>query len=40
MTEKYPTLCFTTRAFDDEVNTKLGVSEASRHELLNAYPVL
>lgn len=38
--EKYPTLCFTLRAFEDEITAKLAVQECSKHELLNPYPVL
>lgn len=38
--EKYPTLCFSTRIFEDEITAKLAVQECSKHELLNAYPVL
>jgi len=37
---KYPALCFTMRAFEDEITAKLGVKECSEHELLNPYPVL
>lgn len=38
--EKFPALCFSTRNFDDEISTKLGVSECLKHDLLNDYPVL
>lgn len=38
--EKFPALCFSTRNFEDEISTKLGVSECLKHDLLNGYPVL
>jgi len=38
--EKYPTLNFSLRSFEDETNAKLGVSEALKHDLFHAYPVL
>lgn len=37
---KYPALCFSTRAFEDEITAKLGVKECNEHDLLNPYPVL
>jgi curved DNA binding protein len=37
--KKFPTLPFSLRAFDETVG-RVGVSEANRHELLHAYPVL
>merc|ERR1711924_445995 len=37
--QKFPTLPFSLRAFDETV-ARVGVSEATRHELLHAYPVL
>jgi methionine aminopeptidase len=37
---KFPTLPFTIRAFEDERSAKLGVRECVQHELLSAYPVL
>jgi len=40
LTEKFPSLCFSSRAFEDEITTKLGVSECLKHDLLNPYPVL
>merc|ERR1712150_46441 len=40
LTEKYPSLCFSTRSFEDEITTKLGVSECLKHEMLNPYPIL
>ena len=38
--DKYPTLCFSLRSFEDEITTKLAVSECSKHDLLIPYPVL
>jgi len=38
--DKYPTMAFTLRAFADETSAKLGVSEAVKHDLFHAYPVL
>ncbi len=38
--EKYPTLCFSMRAFEDEITTKLAITECSKHDLLIPYPVL
>jgi len=38
--EKYPTLAFSMRSFEDETNAKLGVNECIKHELLHPYPVL
>lgn len=38
--DKYPTMNFTLRAFKDETNAKLGISEAYKHDLFHAYPVL
>ena len=40
LSEKFPALCFSTRNFEDEISTKLGVSECLKHDLLNGYPVL
>lgn len=40
LTEKYPTLCFTLRAFTDEIGAKVGVKECLEHNLLNPYPVV
>lgn len=37
--QKFPTLPFSLRAFDETV-ARVGVSEATRHELLHGYPVL
>merc|ERR1719310_1134116 len=37
--KKFPTLPFSLRAFDETVG-RVGVSEATRHELLHTYPVL
>merc|ERR1712098_669959 len=36
---RFPTLPFALRAFDETVG-RVGASEANRHELLHAYPVL
>jgi curved DNA binding protein len=38
--DKYPTMAFTLRSFADETSAKLGVSEAVKHDLFHAYPVL
>jgi curved DNA binding protein len=38
--DKYPTLAFSLRSFEDEQNAKLGVNECAKHELLHPYPVL
>jgi len=38
--EKFPSLCFSTRSFEDEITTKLGVSECVKHDLLVPYPIL
>jgi methionine aminopeptidase len=38
--EKFPALCFSLRAFEDEITAKLGVSECQKHDLLVPYPVL
>jgi len=38
--EKYPTMAFSLRQFEDETSAKLGISEASKHELFQPYPVL
>lgn len=40
LSEKFPALCFSSRNFEDEITTKLGVSECLKHDLLNSYPVL
>jgi methionine aminopeptidase len=40
LSEKFPALCFSTRNFEDEISTKLGVAECLKHDLLNGYPVL
>jgi len=40
VTEKYPTLAFSLRQFEDETGAKLAVTECSKHELLHPYPVL
>merc|ERR1711979_55293 len=37
---RFPTLPFTLRAIEDEQVSRVGVSEAKRHELLDEYPVL
>lgn len=37
--KKYPTLPFSIRAFEDSTAAKIGVKEASAHNLLTAYPV-
>jgi len=38
--EKYPTLAFTLRSFEDETSAKLGISESIKHDLFHPYPVL
>jgi len=38
--EKFPSLCFSTRSFEEEITTKLGVSECVKHDLLVPYPIL
>lgn len=40
VTERYPTLAFSLRSFEDETNAKLGISEATKHDLFHPYPVL
>lgn len=40
LNEKYPTLAFSLRSFEDETTAKLAVSECTKHELLYPYPVL
>lgn len=37
---KYPSLCFSIRSFEDEITAKIGVKESMEHDLLNTYPVL
>jgi curved DNA binding protein len=38
--EKYPTLGFSLRSFEDETSVKLGINEAVKHDLFHPYPVL
>ncbi|CAD8147164.1 unnamed protein product [Paramecium pentaurelia] len=38
--DKYPSLCFSLRSFEDEITAKLAVQECAKHELLNPYPIL
>lgn len=38
--QKYPTLPFSIRGFEDLTGAKVGVKECREHELLMAYPVL
>jgi curved DNA binding protein len=38
--DKYPTLAFSLRHFEDENTAKLGISEAIKHDLFHPYPVL
>jgi len=38
--QKYPTLPFSIRGFEDLVGAKLGVKECLEHDLLMPYPVL
>lgn len=40
LNERYPTLAFSMRSFEDETIAKLAVNECVKHELLHAYPVL
>jgi methionine aminopeptidase len=37
---RFPALCFSMRAFEDEISAKIGVKECIEHDLLNEYPVL
>ncbi|KAJ0402294.1 hypothetical protein P43SY_002918 [Pythium insidiosum] len=37
---KFPTLPFTIRAFEDESQARMGVVECVKHELLQPYPIL
>ncbi|CAI5741351.1 unnamed protein product [Peronospora destructor] len=37
---KFPTLPFTIRAFEDESQARMGVVECVKHDLLQAYPIL
>jgi methionine aminopeptidase len=37
--KKYPTLPFSIRAFEDSTAAKIGVKEATAHNLLTPYPV-
>lgn len=38
--QKFPTLPFTLRAFDDERQARMGVVECMKHELVHPYPAL
>lgn len=38
--KRFPTLAFSLRCLNDETMSRVGVSEANRHELLHSYPVL
>ena len=38
--QKYPTLPFSIRGFEDLTGAKVGVKECVEHDLLMAYPVL
>jgi curved DNA binding protein len=38
--KRFPSLCFSLRAFEDQTGAKVGVRECVDHELLVAYPVL
>jgi len=40
LNDKYPTLAFSLRSFEDETSAKLGVNECLKHDLLHPYPVL
>lgn len=40
MNEKYPTLPFSIRGFEDLTGAKVGVKECLGHDLIMAYPVL
>jgi len=40
VTERFPTLAFSLRAFEDETSAKLGINEAVKHDLFHPYPVL
>lgn len=39
-TNRFPSLPFSARAFEDEKVTRLGISSCCRHGLLQSYPVL
>jgi len=38
--KRFPSLCFSLRAFEDQTGAKVGVRECVEHELLVPYPVL
>jgi hypothetical protein len=40
VTERFPTLCFSLRSFEDETSARLGMSEAAKHDLFHPYPVV
>lgn len=40
LNQRFPTLMFTLRAFSDERNARMGVSECTKHNLLDEYPVI
>jgi len=37
---RYPSFCFSTNAFEDEIVAKLGIKECLEHELLVPYPIM
>jgi len=40
LNRRFPTLCFTLRAFSDPRTARLGVAECLKHNLLHVFPVL
>mmetsp|Transcript_13827 Transcript_13827/g.11789 ORF Transcript_13827/g.11789 Transcript_13827/m.11789 type:complete len:383 (+) Transcript_13827:60-1208(+) len=40
VTERFPTLAFSLRSFDDENVAKMGIKESMNHDLFYPYPVL
>lgn len=40
VTDRFPTLCFSARSFEDEITAKLGISECMKHDLIVPYPIL
>jgi methionine aminopeptidase len=38
--DKFPSMCFTLRAFEDEISAKLGLRECLEHDVLVPYPVM
>lgn len=40
LNQRFPTLMFTIRSFSDERNARMGISECTKHNLLDEYPVI